>query len=580
MSIEQGCQYHAGVIDSSGKLKNKPKQKFIQECKDELTFGTDNLPIPPLFPCGPKLQPVKYANLLDLENEEKFPEFHSNILGTYEKIANILNLQSDFKFLPICCPVSLAFKLGINLKLKFPGDFIAFIFPNLPELALKLELIPPIELALKFPTIPTIPPPIPQFEIPPNIKFPDFNTFFDFSYAFSIGIPKFLAELVLEIPRLILKLPNLPELFSFVCDMAFKSNIFGDIKPTSITQIAAVKVLTRKVVEMTLISAVGTTLGSSPAGLTGNLGRYLEYEPPFDESETAEISIRTRIVNYAISCAGLSWGKNKEEYSQKLLYTEYGDGTPKNIIPAAPDYDPRVIGAQATIQKCSLASSCGMFARACLFAAGASYIFEYQGRPLLSKVPTKDPNVKLFYNFYSDEYRVLPGGGIAIAGLIQSAQKKNALYNYNGKGDLPPIKKGDIIIIHNPNQNGSDHAIVVIEDYIQGSLNLKTVEGGQIDEDNKNRPTAIWKKEYFDENTISNKNRKINEAPFGMLIEYGTNDLIINGRKVRYIINSEILCNSPIGTDYTGPHSALDVRLAADNNDNLNPLQFITEYFK
>jgi hypothetical protein len=577
MSITEGCQYHAGVIDADGKLKKKAKTKFIQECKEELVFGTENLPTPQLFPCGPKLQPIQFAELLDLENESKFPEFHNNILGTYEKIANTLNLASDLKFLPICCPVSLGLKLGVNLKLKFPLEFIPFIFPNLPDLAVKLDIIPPIELALKFPTLPSIPPPLPKFDIPPDIKIPDFSTFFDFTFAFSVGIPKLLADIALDIPNLILKLPNLPELFGSLCDLAFKSNIFGDVMPISTTQIVAIKVLTKRVVEMSFIAAVGTTLGSSPGGITGGTGRYLGYEPPGEESDDYEESVRDKIVNYAYSCAGLSWGLNAEKYAQKILYTEYGDGTPKNKNRNDYDYDERVVGSAGAIQKCSEASSCGMFARACLWAAGASYVFEYNGMPLLSKVPLQDPTVKYFYNFYSDEYRVLPGGGIAIAGLIQSAQKKGAIYPYT-KGDLPPLKRGDVIIIHNPEKNGTDHAIVVVEDYIPGSFNLKTVEGGQQDASNKNKPTGISMKEYVHENSISDKGRKIYEPPFSMQLEYATDELVMSGRKIKYLINSEIVCTSAIGSTYTGPHSALNIRLAADKNDNLNPSQYIAKY--
>ena len=73
------------------------------------------MPVPPLFPCGKDILPNPYASLLDLEDEKKFPDFHKNIFGTYEKIAIALNMQSDFKLLPICCPISLGFKLGVDL---------------------------------------------------------------------------------------------------------------------------------------------------------------------------------------------------------------------------------------------------------------------------------------------------------------------------------------------------------------------------------------------------------------------------------------------------------------------------------
>ena len=302
-----GCCVDSGIITEDCKLTPKAKKKFIQDVKDELLYGTDNLPLPPLFPCGPPVPPNPFADLLELENEEKFPEFHKNILGSYEKIACELNLQSDCKLLPICCPIALGFKLGVKIKIpNFPGGFVPFMIPNAPLLALKMKVMPPPKLIKKFPDIPVIPPPIPKFDIPPDIKFPDFSTFFDFTTSFSLGIPKLLGDIVLQMPKLALKMPNLPDVFKAICEIAHESKLFGDISPGSVTEIVAVKVLTRKIVEMTFITAVGTTLGSAPGGLTGGIGRLLEYEPPEDTQEEEPQSIRDKIVQAAEECVNLS----------------------------------------------------------------------------------------------------------------------------------------------------------------------------------------------------------------------------------------------------------------------------------
>ncbi len=535
-----GCIVDSGIITEECELTPKAKKKFIQDVKDELTYGTDNLPVPPLFPCGVSVPPNPFAHLLELENEEKFPEFHKNILGSYKKIACQLNLKSDCKLLPICCPIALGFKLGVKIKIpNFPGGFVPFMIPNAPLLALKMKVMPPPKLIKKFPDIPAVPPPIPKFDIPPDIKFPDFNTFFDFTTSFSLGIPKLLGDIVLQMPKLALKMPNLPDVFKAICEIAHESKLFGDISPGSVTEIVAVKVLTRKIVEMTFITAVGTTLGSAPGGLTGGIGRLLEYEPPDDNQEEEPESTRDKIVQAAEECINLSWGGSEDDqdlYAQKMLYVEYPE--PDDSAKG----DQRSLGKDITIEKLKDASSCGLFARWCLFSAGASYVKRN------SKVDTsrQDPTVDLYYDFFKDRYRE----GDAIDGILQAAIAKNATIQIP-RGELPPLKKGDVIIVHKNNDHF--HAIVLIEDYEPGSLSLTTVEGGQSDENNGAGPTAIKRIEYISARTVS-----ANSSKRSIYIDEAQR-VVIAGRYIYKLIDGEILCNDQTGSDMSNPANTISV---------------------
>lgn len=548
MSTGSGCQVHAGLIDDKCKLTAKAKKKFIQAIKDELTFGTANLPVPPLFPCGNPVPPNPFAALLPLEDEKKYPEFHKNILGTYEKIACALNLKSDFKLLPICCPISLGFKLGVDIKIpNFPGGFIPFMIPNPPLLALKMKIMPPPKLIAKFPGIPSVPPPLPTFPIPPDVKVPDFSTLFDFSLAFALNVPKFLVSLVANIPKLALQLPDLPGLFSSICKLAFDAKLFGNVDPGSVTQIVAIKVLTTKIVEMVFIAAVGSTLGSSPGGITGGIGKFLGYDPPEDTSNPRSESPRDKIVSYAKEMIDTSYGiggSKQDTYASHLMFVEYPEPG------KGPQADPRAIGKSRTLAKLKEASSCGLVARACLANGGASYVFN-------SKVDTskQNPNVTLYYDFFLDRYQ----DGTAISGIYSAAKKKDAFIDYSS-GDLPPLKKGDIIIVYSKAKKGSEHVLVLIKDYKPGSFTMTTVEGGQSDPKNANKPTAVKQVSYTHGPTV-----KKGSGMVSMYLGAG-NQIYIAGRTVLALIDGEKLCTDQTGADMTRSHGSIDTSIAKDGS--------------
>lgn len=571
--MADGCQVHAGILDPQGKLTPRAKQLFIQDCKELLQHGTANLPTPPLFTCCKPINAVPHAELLDLENEKKFPEFHKNILGSFEKIANSLNTPSNFTLLPICDPIALGFKLGVNIKIKkFPEGFIPFLVPNLPLLALKMKKIPPVELALKFPGLINLPPPLPSFDIPPHIKLPDFNTFFDFSLAYSVGIPKLLANIILKVPELALKLPNLPQLMKSICDVACDAKLFGDVKPGSTTEAAAVSVLNRKTVEMVFIAAAGSTLGSAPGGITGGLGKTFKYYPPEDQQEDPAQNVRDQIVKYANDCIGLSWGdkSTRDEYTSRLLYVEYNE----------PDgSDPRYTGKAKTELLIQPLSTCGMLARACLFAANASYVMDYQSDKPTSRV--QNPNAELYYDFYKDRYR----NGTAIAGLRQSAKAKNAIIQGYGETtvDLPSLKKGDIVILSDPQDfspgasgvGKRDHVLVLLEDYTPGSFKLTTAEGGQADVLNPNPnptggffPSSIKKRIYLNRQaTDVEKSAEPDPTTYQTIFidKGGTKRVHLNDRVVSMIIDGEKICTDPTGSSMLSPDITLQGTRSSDD---------------
>lgn len=559
-----GCLFHAGIVTADEKLTQIARDLFIEDVKKELLLGSDGYT--PVFPCGPNIQPNPYADQLDLENEKKYPDFHQNIIkAQYEKIAAAMNLRGGYTILPICDPFALATSLNIDvdLTLKFPDGFLDYLVPNLPKLAIDLDLKPP-KLAAKFPGLLTIPPSIPSLKLPTVAPLPqlvDINA--DFNFA--LKLKDLILSLAAKIPSLILDIPNMP---SAICKLVFDAKLFA-MPPDAIVRIAAYKVLVRKISEMLMIVATGKVIGSSPSGVTGGMGKQLGYVPPVEKRNKPKKSIRDKVVSYAEECVDLSWGSKdsapshsksesgettREVYTQRLLYTEWGDGKAKNTLKKDdPERDARVIGKEKSIIKASTPSSCGMFARACLYAAGASYVFKYNGEPQLNK----NPKINRYYDFFQDEYRLFNGEGVAIAAILQAAKTKDARIEKQS-GDLPALKKGDLIIVYDTKRSGREHVMVLAEDYVQGSKSLTTIEGGQIDHNNDRKPTAIKKKTYKDPSSTDFQNKtNQTDPPYGFKVS-NSGTVTLSGREILALIDSEKLCKSTVGASTSNPTNTLD----------------------
>lgn len=458
------CQHDAGVLEND-KLTPGAKASFIKDVKELLIYGDEGVgPFP--IDCGPKLQPTPFADTIELEDEEQYPDFHKNWLGTYENIAKFLDFQSQFMFAPIVMdPIALAVKLNLDVPaLNFPDDFILF-GPAFPLLAIKLGFDIPADLALKLPEIVIPKPPIPDLTglIPPPI---DVDLFPDLAIhlGWPLKLPKVFLDLVVQMPNLFLGLLQFD--FKVICDLILDSGLFGDFGPGSLVQVAAAKVLARKTAECTTIAIVGSTVGSSSGGIVGNLGIKFGYKPP-PPPEAAAQDVRTRIVNAANRLDGKSWSTDKEALKKEggkieevsLPYTEW-------ILPILADGGPSK--KKNAFNRAKKFSSCGLFVRGCYFRGGA------------------------LDSYFTKEYV----DSTAISGLVNVGQKKGAFIPFNST-NMPALKKGDAILVQERGKPGTEHVLMVTRNYSGGfDGSVSGIEGGQVDSKNDNRPTAVKKTTY------------------------------------------------------------------------------------
>ena len=456
-----GCLDHVGILDENGKLTEKAKNTFIEEVQDIIKYGTKNIPpeVKPLFSAGIEIPPNPNPEAIpDLKNKTIFSAFHKNYIGRYEKIANDLNVSSNFSLLPaIADPIALAGSaFGVELPpLDFPGGFVPYFSGLLPQKLLldlidagKTEFLKPDGLVklvdklveLKAPPIPPVPvlpvitppapipgltiPPLPEISIPqiPEIPLPPqavLSTLAAKEFAAFTNIPKLLLQIIAKIPSLVAKLGNIPAIMEEICKLVIGSGVLGDIKPTSSIELAASIVLSRKISEMLLTAAMGSTIGSAPGSATTgvtqktsgpNEFRRYKSKPKKEATKAPELTPAQKANQRAIGLAGSSYGDPSERsrYTQGLFIIEsvLGKFDPASINiygEARTDgeqyTDQQILDAKkasflktnsklrATPIKSSSGfinfvendvaeqSSCGLFVRSCLTAAGCNNYF-------------------------------------------------------------------------------------------------------------------------------------------------------------------------------------------------------------
>ena len=191
------------------------------------------------------------------------------------------------------------------------------------------------------------------------------------------------------------------------------------------------------------------------------------------------------IVDKAIEGAGLSFS------GQSATYAEF-------LFPAEFARNPQVAQANAKGM-----SSCGIFARSCYAAAGATYYFNPKNNGWLtnikkygggvdstnSTVHVAEPNkasgavgkalgpAVVVKNYFTDEYLV----GSAISAFIQIGLSRGAIKYEPGKPkEMCALAPGDVLIIGSP-----EHVIVCISPFDPVSdTYFDAVEGGQSDTGN------------------------------------------------------------------------------------------------
>lgn len=285
-----GATQAIGILDANEKLAEKAWLNFVQEVKDELN-GIDA----GILPCNDPLITVPYADLMDLENKEKFPTFHEIWRNLYEAIAKALNVDNNFSIAPIFDP------LAVICQLKIPLPDIEFgLFLPSPDFLIQLD-IPPIDIPLKLLELPIkIPPELPSF----NFKLPDISL--DLIFNLKLDLPnlgKMFLDLALALPKLLLDLvlkvllilPKLPDVGAFFCAIykEIKDSLFSALQVDilkNFVHAAALKVMIKKIAEMLSAAMISLTVGAAscfdadgnptPAGIAGLLGTAYGYFPP------------------------------------------------------------------------------------------------------------------------------------------------------------------------------------------------------------------------------------------------------------------------------------------------------------
>ena len=375
-----GCLVDANILNPDKTLTQAAKDNFIKEVKEIIIYGSAAAPTPSLFPCGEEIPPTPGATFenINLEDESIYGSFHRDILkNKYEKFAAALDVESTHSLLPLIAdPLALASKLGADLPVpSFPDGFIPYFTGLLiPKLSLDLfdagipdYLFPPA-LAAKLPdfiSIPqppalfplpaALPPPIPGVTPPPlpevtPPEFPDIPQLADLAIpqvptppvelalgellsvdtAIVTTIPKLLGGLIADIPKLVLKLADLPSLFSDICKKVSESGIFGEEKENEKLKKIYNRVLSKKLSACLFTAALASTIGSGKGSVSSAVSEKATNVPaqPAPPPTKADVpSWQERIKQKADECSGLSYGGNKEKYVQTLFYVEYINST-------------------------------------------------------------------------------------------------------------------------------------------------------------------------------------------------------------------------------------------------------------
>jgi hypothetical protein len=312
-----GILTNAGII-ANGKVTEAAWKKYIKDVKEAMKSGKTPLDSLDLT-CDEKLEPTPGAELLNLEDEFIFPDFHAIWRPRYENMALALDVEGDKKLAPaIFDPSAAATDLGANVKsppslpeaiaqivaTSAAGGAPASLMPllakykdDLPDDVSK-DLTNPITFASNIlpKVIPNPVPPLPKVNVP-DTSMKDIYTD-KYKAEVVMGISPLTAHksimLGLASPGDVVDVvTNLPKsLIEKVCKAV------GDANPkakkdgagpmdTSSTEKAAQQVLNQHQVKFQCLVSLGTTLGNGSfvkalAATTTDAGGMgaVEDEPP------------------------------------------------------------------------------------------------------------------------------------------------------------------------------------------------------------------------------------------------------------------------------------------------------------
>lgn len=271
-----------------------------------------------LFPCGggSQIKPVPPELRLpdDIANKEKYPEYHTEVIGRYESILKALDIDGNFSLPPpFIDPVALGvalngkppdFNFSIGAMLSLANPFAMADALNVDGFELAKKLIPGVEGSL-------IKVPAPNFSLPPygtpeyfanlkNISLPIPASNFSIAYPDKIeaelwkspqlGVVMVLMKVVQKIiqePTLVLDLLSVPPKPCFIIDAVQESKIFGSSDSGEVGKSST---------DQHLITWTGSLLGGVTIGLlpgnggkNGAVGNYFRAVEIIDQEAPAEI---------------------------------------------------------------------------------------------------------------------------------------------------------------------------------------------------------------------------------------------------------------------------------------------------
>lgn len=357
-----GVLTDVGVL-KDGKVVDSVWKSYVEDVKKMVSTGEGIFP--PGIVCSKKVEPIRGAQVLELENQKVYPEFTKIWKPRYEAMVKSLDVNGDFQaaksgLLPIIDPTAVAKVIGANppnldlagaLGIMIAGPpmgtqpFIALHFPELAaDLPTLTKLLSPSSDFINI-ILPSVPiPPIPPI---PDPRLLEFGYTEQFNFDLKLGLVPLKVHLktmvpaiaVPELPKIIGKLASLDPsgLIEFMCKM------IGDEQPepmsTSSLEIAAQQVLIQHQVKYQALGFIGQQVGSGV--ITKGLA-----ETPFDggglgvfkdvEEEEVEITYKTKLYSQVRNQArSIIDQVMRPTFKNEIPYAEryYPDGAFKAIAP-------------------------------------------------------------------------------------------------------------------------------------------------------------------------------------------------------------------------------------------------------
>lgn len=290
MSAEDpGCQHSAGVLEN-GKLSQTTYDRIIDDIikSGELGFGNVSL-----FPCsaGKSIGPAIGLVPKDLHDKDKYPDFHKNAMGNFEKVALALDIKGNFSFPP---PFMDPFALALKLDLDMPS-FDIMKLPTLtpPELLLSLGMkmpeLPKLTALVKIPSPPDFSAYIPSIDLNVNLPLPGLDAKFQFQ-MWPLKLLNLLIDLAIP-PKIdfIFGLLKVPPDVCPVIEKAVDAQLFGPAGSGDLTKVIVVQELATFTGQCATIAVTSLLVGDGGGpGLTGNLGTQFGFKKATPVPGTSE----------------------------------------------------------------------------------------------------------------------------------------------------------------------------------------------------------------------------------------------------------------------------------------------------